>query len=141
MPSITRVFSVFPRTPTIGRVMKPVRKQTKKAKPGQKQPVQQTRPQYPEALTKVRFSATIHAPAKAHSNWMDEVQVDRIPDPEGQVRALVTEADLVRLLNEGYEVHLHSAYPVQPLDPKLIESDDSFQRWLDQQIRKIKRPR
>jgi hypothetical protein len=43
-------------------------------------------------------------------------------------------------LDQGYEIRLYQAYPVQPLDPKLIESEDSFQRWLDQQIRKIKRP-
>lgn len=120
--------------------MKPVRKQSKKAKPSRQRPPGNLKSQYPEFPPKVRFSATIHAPANANPNWMDQVQVDRVPDPQGQVRALLTEADLVRLLDQGYEIRLYQAYPVQPLDPKLIESEDSFQRWLDQRIRKIKRP-
>ena len=120
--------------------MKPVRKQSKKAKSSPKRPPGNLKSQDPEFPPKVRFSATIHAPANASPNWKDQVQVDRVPDPKGQVRALLTEADLVRLLDQGYEIRLYQAYPVQPLDPKLIESEDSFQRWLDQQIRKIKRP-
>ena len=139
MPSISTGFSSS-HTRRSDDYMKPVRKQSKKAKPSRQPPPGNLKSQYPEFPPKVRFSATIHAPASASPNWMDQVQVDRVPDPQGQVRALLTEADLVRLLDQGYEIRLYQAYPVQPLDPKLIESEDSFQRWLDQQIRKIKRP-
>lgn len=94
---------------------------------------------YREAHPTVRFSATIHPTRKADPNWMDLLQLDRVPDPKGLVRALVTAADCVRLLDQGFEVHLHHAYPVRPLDPALIETDESFKRWLDKEIRTIKR--
>jgi|MudIll2142460700_1097286.scaffolds.fasta_scaffold08450_4 hypothetical protein len=93
---------------------------------------------YLELPPTVRFSATIHTRRKADPNWMEKLDIDRVPDPKGLVRALVTAADCVRLLNQGLEVHLHQAYPVQPLNPALIESDESFRRWLDKRMKTIK---
>jgi len=69
----------------------------------------------------VRFEATIHG---AGSIELARFDVDRIPDPEGLVRALVDVDDCVRLLEQGFEVRLHHAFRVEPLDPGLILSDD-----------------
>ena len=90
----------------------------------------------------VRFSATIHASEekeRAEPNWIETLNIDRIPDPTGLIRALVTPADCVRLVNQGIEVRLYEAYPVQPLDPALIETQDSFKSWLDQKLQTFKR--
>jgi hypothetical protein len=87
----------------------------------------------------VRFSATITPRRKAGPNWIEKLNIDRLPDPKGVVRALVTAADCVRLVNQGLDVHLHQAYPVQPLDPKLIETDESFRRWLEKRLPNLKR--
>ena len=85
------------------------------------------------ALT-MRFDATIHAPDKQKASRIDQLDIDRVPDPKGLVRAHHTAADLARLLDQGFEVHLHHAHPVQPLNPKLIEKDESVRRWLDKKL-------
>jgi hypothetical protein len=82
----------------------------------------------------MRFHATIHARDKQSASRMDRLDIDRVPDTKGLVRALVTAADLVRLLDQGFEVHLHEAHPVQPLNPKLIETDESVRRWLNKKL-------
>ena len=88
---------------------------------------------------KMRFEATIHAGRKAKSDdWADHLDIDRVPDAKGRVRALVTIDDCVRLLDQGLEIHLYHAHPVGPLDPALIETDESVQRWLDQELRGLK---
>jgi len=95
-----------------------------------------------ESPPPVRFSATIHASEqteRATPNWMDTLEIDRVPDPSGLVRALLTPVDCVRLVNQGFEVRLYEAYPVKPLDPALIESEDSFKSWLDQKLQAFKR--
>src|SRR5215204_2076768 len=78
---------------------------------------------YREGAPTMRFNATIHAPDKESASRMAQLDIDRVPDPKGLVRALVTAADLARLLDQGFEVHLHQAHPIQPLNPKLIETD------------------
>lgn len=89
----------------------------------------------------VRFSATIHPPEQAAPDWVERLEIDRVPDPTGLIRALVTTADCVRLVNQGFEVRLYQAYPVQPLNPALIETEDSFKSWLDQRLQTFKRAR
>jgi hypothetical protein len=89
---------------------------------------------YREGAPTMRFDATIHAPDKKSASRMDQLDIDRVPDPKGLVRALVTAADLARLLDQGFEVHLHQAHPVQPLNPKLIETDKSVRRWLNKKL-------
>ena len=87
-----------------------------------------------------RFDATIHAakgsglPAR-----LDELDLDRVPDQGGRIRALLTADDCVRLLDLGFEVRLHRAHPVRPLDPRLIETDESVRRWLDERLEGIER--
>jgi hypothetical protein len=126
--------------------MKRARKQTKAAtKKGKPRPkkapgASNSGSDYGEAAPTMRFEATIHPPRQASPNWVDQLDIDRIPDPKGMVRALVTAADCVRLLDLGLQVHLHHALPVRPLDPALIEKDDAFRRWLDKKIKNIKPP-
>ena len=94
-----------------------------------------------EPLRNVRFEATIHAGRKARSaDWMNYLDIDRVPDPKNKVRALLTADDCVRLLEQGFEIRLHHAHPVRPLDPALIETDESLRRWLDEGLRGIDRP-
>lgn len=94
-----------------------------------------------EPLCKVRFEATIHTGRKARSaDWMNYLDIDRVPDPKNKVRALLTADDCVRLLEQGIEIRLHHAHPVRPLDPALIETDESVSRWLDAGLRGIDRP-
>src|SRR5215216_3428326 len=91
------------------------------------------------ALLKMRFEATIYPGRKAETkNWADDLNVDRVPDHEGEVRALLTVADLARLLEQGLEVRLFRAHAFEPLNPALIMSDESFQRWLDEKLNALK---
>jgi len=91
------------------------------------------------ALLNTRFEATIYPGRKAETkNWADDLNVDRVPDREGEVRALLTVNDVVRLLEQGLEVRLTRAHAPGPLDPELIETDESFQRWLDEKVEALK---
>lgn len=91
------------------------------------------------ALLKVRFEATIYPGRKAKTkDWADDLDVDRVPDTKGRVRALITVEDLVRLLDQGLEVRLYRAHAYEPLDPALIVTDKSFKRWLDEQVSTLK---
>jgi hypothetical protein len=93
-----------------------------------------------QQVPKVRFEATIHPGRKARSaDWMNRLEIDRVPDPKGQVRALLTAEDCVRLLDEGFEIRLHHAHPVRPLDPASIETDESVRRWLDEELKGLER--
>ena len=148
----------FPRF-AFGQDMKQVNKKSKaaskKPKSGRKKTAKESRTGSAKTLgegstldreppPRVRFSATIHASEqtqRAVPNWMETLNIDRIPDPTGLIRALVTPADCVRLVNQGFEVRLNEAHPVQPLDPALIETQDSFKSWLDQRLQTFKRAR
>jgi hypothetical protein len=91
------------------------------------------------ALLKMRFQATIYPGRKAKTkNWADDLDVDRVPDAEGRVRALITVEDLVRLLERGLEVRLYRAHAYEPLDPALIATDKEFKSWLDERISTLK---
>lgn len=87
----------------------------------------------------MRFEATIYPGRKAETkNWADDLNVDRVPDHEGQVRALLSVDDVVRLLEQGLEVRLTRVHAPGPLDPSLVATDESFQRWLDEKIKALK---
>jgi hypothetical protein len=91
------------------------------------------------ALLKMRFGATIYPGRKAKTkDWADDLDVDRVPDARGRVRALITVEDLVRLLDQGLEVRLYRAYPSEPLDPALIMTDGQFEGWLEEQVDTLK---
>ena len=92
-----------------------------------------------DALLKTRFEATIYPGRNAETdNWANDLNVDRVADAEGQVRAFITVEDLVRLLDRGFEVRLYRAHPHGPLDPSLITTDEAFKSWLNQKISTIK---
>ncbi len=100
---------------------------------------EERRPRAGDPGGKMRFEATIHAGRKTKSDdWANHLDVDRVPDAKGRVRALVTADDCVRLLDQGLEIRLYHAHPVRPLDPALIETDESVRRWLDKKLRGIK---
>jgi hypothetical protein len=87
----------------------------------------------------MRFEATIYPGRKAKTDdWADDLDVDRVPDAKGRVRALITVEDLVRLLERGLEVRLYRAHAYEPLDPALIMTDSSFKGWLDEQVNSLK---
>ena len=91
------------------------------------------------ALLKMRLEATIYPGRKAKTkDWVDDLDVDRVPDPKGRVRALITVDDLVRLLDQGLEVRLYRAHAYEPLDPALVMTDRSFKRWLEEQVGTLK---
>ena len=86
--------------------------------------------------TKVRFEATIHSRRKdLNVDAIADLALDRVPDPKGRIRALVSADDCVRLLALGFEVRLQHAHPIRPLDPKLIETDDSVRRLVQEKLR------
>jgi len=91
------------------------------------------------ALLKMRFEATIYpSRRKKTKDWTDDIDVDRVPDAKGRIRALITVEDLVRLLDRGLEVRLYRAHPYEPLDPSLIMPEDAFKNWLDEQVNALK---
>jgi len=93
----------------------------------------------PVSLLKMRFEATIYPGRKKKTkDWADDLDVDRIPDTKGRIRALITVEDCVRLLDQGLEVRLYRAHAAEPLDPALIVKDKSFKRWLDEQVSTLK---
>jgi hypothetical protein len=65
---------------------------------------------------------------------LDAVPLDRMPDRRGRLRVLITADECVRLLDLGYEVRLHRHHPIQPLDPKLIATDEAVSRWLEERL-------
>jgi hypothetical protein len=90
----------------------------------------------------VRFEATLHPgeSGRAHLE-LDQLGLDRVPDPEGGIRVLVTVDDLIRIVDRGFEVHILRAYPVRPLARDLITDKASVEAWLEAQIQGIARRR
>ena len=87
----------------------------------------------------VTFEATIYPGRKAKTKqWADDLDVDRVPDVKGRVRALITVEDCVRLLDRGLEIRLYRSHPHEPLDRALIVTDKSFRQWLDKQVSTLK---
>ena len=92
---------------------------------------------------KVRFEALIlPGPKLKRTNFLEEIQrldIDRIQDPKGQIRALVTADDCVRLLDRGFEVRLYYAHPVRRIDRALIETDEAVRRAVEDRLRGVPR--
>jgi hypothetical protein len=96
-------------------------------------------PDHPDHPT-IRFEATVHAKGKnAAAEAVADLDLDRVPDTEGEVRVLVTAEDAARLLDRGCEVRLHKAHRVRPIDPSLVMDDEAARSWLDTQTRGIDR--
>lgn len=89
----------------------------------------------------VRFEATLHPrPGIAAVGRVDDLDVDRVPDPEGGARVLVDVAECVRLLEAGYEVRLQRAVPVKPFDARLLTGDEEARSWIEQRVREAGGP-
>lgn len=89
-----------------------------------------------EPAGNVLFEATIYPHSKqVNVDLISRLDIDRVPDPKGLIRALLTADDCVRLVNLGFEVRLHHAHPIRPLAPSLIETDESVRRWLNEKLR------
>jgi len=81
-----------------------------------------------------RFEATVHADASARARAglvsdVSDLDLDRVPDPDGGVRVLVGQDEISRLVAQGFEVRLQRAVPVRPLDPSLIATDADVDAW------------
>jgi hypothetical protein len=101
--------------------------------------LQQPAERPPETPT-VRFEATVHpGEAQPALEAVADLDLDRVPDPEGRVRVLITSEEATRLVERGYEVHLLRALPVTPLDRELVMDDDSVTEWLEDRVRGIER--
>lgn len=88
----------------------------------------------------MRFEATVHSGPTARTlARVADLDLDRVPDPRGDVRVLITSEELARLLDEGYEVHLHGTVRPAPLDPELVTGDDEAVRWLEEMVEGIPR--
>lgn len=84
----------------------------------------------------VRFEATLHPRAEgADLRRVADLDVDRVPDPAGDVRVLVDVDECRRLLDSGFEVRLQRAVPVHPLDAGMVASEDDARGWLEQRVR------
>lgn len=88
----------------------------------------------------VRFDATVH-PGALNRDLMGvaDLDLDRIPAPGDEVRVVVTPDECRRLLDSGYEVHLHALVPVRPLSAELVADDDSVISWLEERVQGIER--
>ena len=102
-------------------------------------PAQQPSPEPPETPG-LRFEATVH-PGKGQLalEAVADLDLDRVPDPEGGVRLLLTADDAARLVGRGYEVHLVGVIPVTPLDTSLVTDEGAALRWLEEQVKGIQR--
>jgi hypothetical protein len=85
------------------------------------------------------FVATIH-PGRGQKDLsgLNAMGLDRLPDPDGAVRAFVTVEECITLVEAGYEVRLEHHYPIEPVDPNLIASDEEAKRWLADRFAAIK---
>jgi hypothetical protein len=87
-----------------------------------------------------RFEVTVHGGTKQLAlDAIADFDLDRVPDPAGGVRLLVTAEQAADLVERGYEVHLVQAHPVRPLDATLTMDDKTATAWLEEQVRDIER--
>jgi hypothetical protein len=94
----------------------------------------------PTAGRQVRFEATVHQGERERAfARVAELDLDRVPDPRGDVRLLVTADELADLVDEGYEVRLYRTVRREPLSPELVVGDDEAVRWLEERVQGIPR--
>jgi len=68
-----------------------------------------------------------------------DLDLDRIPDPAGGVRLLVSADEVADLVERGYEVHVTRVHPVRPLDAGLTVDDSAVTAWLEERVQGIER--
>jgi hypothetical protein len=88
----------------------------------------------------LRFEATVHpGDTDAPLRQVADLDLDRIPDPQGGVRLLVTVDDITVLLERGYEVRLHRLARAEPLRPELRMEDEEAIAWLEERVEGVRR--
>lgn len=88
----------------------------------------------------VRFEATVsQGDRDVALARVADLDLDRVPDPHGDVRLLVAPEELTALLDEGFEVHLYRAVRPEPLPKDLVAEDDATRRWLEERVQGIPR--
>jgi len=84
----------------------------------------------------VRFEAIVHPRGSAADLVrVADLDLDRLPDAEGEMRVLVDVNDCRALLDAGFEVRLQRALPVQPLAAHQVAADEDVAGWLNEHIR------
>ena len=84
----------------------------------------------------IRFEATLGpTPYRKALSLAADMDLDRLPDVDGQVRLLLTPDDARRLLAMGVPVHLDKAHPVRPLPRERLMSDQQAQSWLEERLK------
>ena len=88
----------------------------------------------------LRFEATVHpGDADVPLGRVADLDLDRVPDPQGGVRLLVTTDEIVALLERGYEVRLHRVVRAEPLSEELRIDEDAAIAWLEERVNDIPR--
>lgn len=88
----------------------------------------------------MRFDATIGGPERMTTvETVASMDLDRLPDLDGQVRALLTLDEIGALVESGHEVHIRAAVPIAPLDQSSILDDRAAQAWLEERVAGIPR--
>ncbi len=83
----------------------------------------------------MRFEATLGpTPYSQAMSMAADMDLDRLPDKDGQMRVLLTPDDARRLLAMGVPVHLDQAHPVRPLPPERVMTDEQASHWLDERL-------
>jgi len=83
-----------------------------------------------------RFEASI-SPGDRQFSMADVrgVDVDWMPGPRDEGRAMVTAVQAAALVERGFRVHLLRAHPVQPLDPALVMDRERARAQLEDRLR------
>lgn len=90
--------------------------------------------------TQYRLSATLVARDREKAlTTVSELGLDRVPDAGGQIRLLLWPDEVPLLLARGFEVLLHRAIPVAPLDPNLVRADKEVQADLTRRLHGIRK--
>jgi hypothetical protein len=88
----------------------------------------------------IRFEATLGpTPYRKALSMAADMDLDRLPDVDGQVRLLLTPDDARRLLDMGVPVHLEKAHPVRPLPRERLMSDQQAQSSLEERLKGLPR--
>lgn len=88
----------------------------------------------------IRFEATVHPGEQGLPlEGVADLDLDRVPDPEGGVRLVITADDAARLVERGFEVRLVRTLPVQPFDAGRVMNDETAAAWLEEQTKGIER--
>jgi hypothetical protein len=84
-----------------------------------------------------RFEATVHPreDTGVELAMVADLDLDRVPDPEGGVRVLVNMEEVAHLVEQGFEVRLERPVPVRPLDPGMVASDEDVRAWFEERVR------